>query len=436
MKEYDHDAYYYARWEPTEPEDQDELFIKVQKTFEGIENPEKLVPDFAVDLYSDQECLNLAATLKFSGSSNVELIRGNDGRTFIWKIKNLDAGTYYLKERGQTIDGYTVSTVVNGQVADGETVQVVTKEAVFEAGETKQINQCNNTSIDFGGNFIASDMTDGSYFIWTEETLSAGERSAIIDFVAQNASGDLKNIKNGNPVISFFSTVDKIEEGITYRGTISVKDGKLSFAGTNQWKHVFYGSYTKTEPINAEVEVLNSYTENKADIEIQKYGPSYEGDRLNGAKFSLYQGTYQESDGSDVRIVWSRQPMEGYSGFEVNEQKKLALPSGYYKLVEMTAPDGYRKLNAAICFRIEKGTVTLIGEEGTALESEQEMCKLEGERPEYVLKIKNHVLNDLPSTGGTGIYRYMIGGMLFMLAAALILYKTNAASRERRTKNG
>lgn len=435
--EYDRDAYYYARWEPTEPEDQDELFIKVQKTFEGIEDQEKQIPNFAVELYSDQDCLNLAATLQFSGnSSNVELIRGNDGRTFIWKIKNLDAGTYYLKERDQTVDGYTVSTVVNGQAADGETVQVVTKEAVFEAGETRQINQCNNTSMDFTGNFVASDLTDGSYFIWTEETLSAGERSAIIDFIARYASGDLKNIKKGNPVISFFSTVDKIEEGITYRGLISIRDGKLFFNGTDQWKHVFCGAYTKTEPINAEVEVLNSYTENKAEIEIQKYGSSYGGSRLKGAKFSLYQGTWKEQDGKDAGIVWADQPMDGYSNFEVDEQMKLALPSGYYRLEEVEAPEGHQRLREAICFQIEKEVVTLIGADGKPLESEPQMWKLEGERPSYVLKVKNHVLEDIPSTGGTGIYWYMIGGMLLIFAAVLILYKTNAASRERRTKNG
>lgn len=38
-------------------------------------------------------------------------------------------------------------------------------------------------------------------------------------------------------------------------------------------------------------------------------------------------------------------------------------------------------------------------------------------------QFENTPLYDLPSTGGTGIYLYMIGGMLLMFAAVWILYK-------------
>ena len=41
----------------------------------------------------------------------------------------------------------------------------------------------------------------------------------------------------------------------------------------------------------------------------------------------------------------------------------------------------------------------------------------------WVIKVKNDALYDLPSTGGIGIFWYTIGGMLLMMAAALVLYK-------------
>ena len=40
-----------------------------------------------------------------------------------------------------------------------------------------------------------------------------------------------------------------------------------------------------------------------------------------------------------------------------------------------------------------------------------------------VINLTNKKVYDLPSTGGTGIYLYMIGGILLMFAAAWILYK-------------
>lgn len=40
-----------------------------------------------------------------------------------------------------------------------------------------------------------------------------------------------------------------------------------------------------------------------------------------------------------------------------------------------------------------------------------------------VINLTNKQLYELPETGGNGIFWYTIGGMLLMMAAALILYK-------------
>lgn len=52
------------------------------------------------------------------------------------------------------------------------------------------------------------------------------------------------------------------------------------------------------------------------------------------------------------------------------------------------------------------------------------MCELTaGSTNPPVLTIKNQKLYTLPESGGSGIYWYMIGGMVLMSTAAWILYK-------------
>ena len=60
---------------------------------------------------------------------------------------------------------------------------------------------------------------------------------------------------------------------------------------------------------------------------------------------------------------------------------------------------------------------------GKALSSEPTMWTLSNTAGKYTLTVKNEILYSLPSAGGTGIYLYMIGGMLLMFAAVWILYK-------------
>ena len=51
------------------------------------------------------------------------------------------------------------------------------------------------------------------------------------------------------------------------------------------------------------------------------------------------------------------------------------------------------------------------------------MAQIEETDTGLLLAIRNSEFYELPSTGGTGIYWYTIGGMLLMMGASLILYK-------------
>ena len=73
----------------------------------------------------------------------------------------------------------------------------------------------------------------------------------------------------------------------------------------------------------------------------------------------------------------------------------------------------------------EKGEVILTDMAGNPLTQKPDMWFLTTDE-KNVLTIKNQVVYELPSTGGSGIYRYTIGGALLMMAAALILYRNKS----------
>ena len=108
--------------------------------------------------------------------------------------------------------------------------------------------------------------------------------------------------------------------------------------------------------------------------------------------------------GSDGNIVWTLQ-----SGQNVDLQKL----DGEYTVVETKAPEGYMIHEGGWTLTFSNGLLTMLdGEEvqGTATDG-------------VVLNLSNKQLYELPETGGIGIFWYTIGGMLLMMAAALVLYK-------------
>ena len=92
-------------------------------------------------------------------------------------------------------------------------------------------------------------------------------------------------------------------------------------------------------------------------------------------------------------------------------------------LTETKAPNGYSKLGSSIYFKVENGTVTLTDKDGNQTGEDFELWQLDTTSTTPVLTIKNQKLYSLPESGGSGIYWYMISGMVLMSTAAWILYK-------------
>ena len=128
---------------------------------------------------------------------------------------------------------------------------------------------------------------------------------------------------------------------------------------------------------------------------------------LKGAEFELKSGSTviaTGKSGSDGNIVWTLQ-----SGQNVDLQKL----DREYTVVETKAPEGYMIHEGGWTLTFSNGLLTMLdGEEvqGTATDG-------------VVLNLSNKQLYELPETGGIGIFWYTIGGMLLMMAAALVLYK-------------
>ena len=108
------------------------------------------------------------------------------------------------------------------------------------------------------------------------------------------------------------------------------------------------------------------------------------------------------------------------TGTYISDENGLVLEGdidyGKYRLTEVKAPQGYTVLKDPIQVTVDENGITV-----------QENEKVSYNKSEsddvYVITVTNDMLYELPSTGGIGIFWYTIGGMLLMMAAALILYK-------------
>ena len=177
------------------------------------------------------------------------------------------------------------------------------------------------------------------------------------------------------------------------------------------------GTYT-TE--NGDVEVLKNgntdiengrigvaeFTNKKSvvDIDFEKVDIQTTDTKLSGAEFALYK--------ADVN---GKQTTAQVGTYTSGNQGRIAitdLPIGNYVLVETKAPAGYQC--SAIPWKItvaDNRTITVTYNNNQV------------EPNNNIYQLTNAKVYSLPESGGSGIYWYMIGGMVLMSTAAWILYK-------------
>lgn len=200
--------------------------------------------------------------------------------------------------------------------------------------------------------------------------------------------------------------------------TYTDADGKESKGTTTSSRVETQRTAEDETPKTQLFQLSNMYELANVTLDLKKFGTTYD-NMLDGAEFELYTGMKNQ----DNSVTWESNPQKTIS--VKNEQKELELPEGYYKLKEILAPSGYQLLGNEICFKISNRSISLIDAEGNEINAgKTDMWKLEKDVSDgFILSILNEALYDLPSTGGNGIYVYMIGGVALMMAAMFILYK-------------
>lgn len=308
----------------------------------------------------------------------------DNGQTFTFKVTKLqdESGTIKNDEAGKPLLDTTFGdTSSDGTSKTGSVVVTVTvpKDSSEGSLTSDQLN-------------VLQNLPRGIYEVEEVETSSDYEfDGAEVDTDKTDcyAAKDTQVTQNKKVRFSLGYKLDK-------NNVINVIDASYKHIGGGQNGIVIYTNKLKTATLDLK----------KTDE--KQNNPTY----LDGAYFKL-----EKKSGEN----WG--PVENYDRFSVgNKDTDIELNNlrnGDYRLTEVTAPSGYMLLSSPICFTVSNGTVTLT-DEGTV----SNMCELTTESTNPpVLTIKNQKLYSLPESGGSGIYWYMIGGMVLMSTAAWILYK-------------
>ena len=131
---------------------------------------------------------------------------------------------------------------------------------------------------------------------------------------------------------------------------------------------------------------------------------------LSDAEFELKKDNTLYATGTSGEggaIAWK--PVSG----DIN----LYALNGTFKIYETKAPVGYMKNDSGWTVVFENGLLK-------SLDGTEDGAKIKASAATgVVITLTNQKVYTLPSTGGNGIYWYMIGGMVLMSTAAWILYK-------------
>lgn len=414
---------------------EDETFIEVSKTFNGLTETQiselaKANPPYKITVTGKKQGETPGSLVDFSQDlllkDAVSVTGSATTWTYTWKIKGCGTGTYTIKESGYRKDGYLVDVKINENPVtnpENEGVIVETEASSYTYTQKERVTNCNKQNYEVGvQNLIVAKLTKGEgTFVWTRNPASVNERLAITNLIRTiNGFDNKADLKN-----CYFYSGKGIEGTLIFRGAEIKYDCEniLHFEYPKQWAMFAVGTYEITGGHNAEVEIMNTYNEQTADLDLVKILNSTENTetKLEGAEFDLYcrplgnTGAYHKVNRDTILIDNDNQ-----------EELLRNLEQGQYYLKETKAPTGCVLLTDEIHFKQEGGIIILTDSRGNDIQSEQSMWKLEKHSDDdaYVLTIKNNKLYSLPSSGGSGIYGFTISGVAF-ITAALLLFINN-----------
>lgn len=238
----------------------------------------------------------------------------------------------------------------------------------------------------------------------------------LIDKTGNPVSGRILELLPGKNYSGSFT----VEEADNYGGvrelklddtnrTINYKGHKYSIINADGTTTIRGTTYTVTYSKSGNrYTITNTKSAQKIKILKTRHAEGTPDIYLKGAEFTLV-----DSNGKVVKIGTNT------NGTYISDANGLVLEGdiayGTYSLTEVKAPSGYTKLANPITVTVNDEGITVSGNTNV---------KVKTTNNTYVITVANDLLYELPHTGGTGIYLYMIGGMLLMFAAVWILYKS------------
>ncbi|MCI8586792.1 MAG: LPXTG cell wall anchor domain-containing protein [Lachnospiraceae bacterium] len=160
------------------------------------------------------------------------------------------------------------------------------------------------------------------------------------------------------------------------------------------------------------------------DWQIVKRGTTDNSKPLEDAEFTL---TSKPSQG-EAKVYYGRSQKDSgvLQWYKEDEVINISdIDPGEYELEETKAPTGYMRSNEKWKITLAYGSITVKDSSGEI----RVTPTTENGRQKYEYTFLNEAVYELPSTGGAGIFGYMISGVLLMMAGVLVLYKRKYAGR-------
>ena len=269
----------------------------------------------------------------------------------------------------------------------------------------------NTLKVDLTVNKVWSDRGIKHSSIYAGLYKADGTASSYVELSENNKYSDVfRNVSSSDLVYELrpVTVNENAEFTINGKGYVKVEANNIIVAKANNTDTKYKVSYDEKAVSEDGTMITQTITNTKivTNLNLIKVEKNNKEHLLKNAKFALYTAnddyTYEESNlvtdkiktGSDGRAT-------------VNE-----LVPGKYVLKETKAPDGY-SLSANVW--------QVLVNDDQSVEVRLNGYKVDTEDGAFF--IENIKLYSLPSTGGSGIYWYMIGGMVLMSTAAWILYK-------------
>ena len=328
-----------------------------------------------------------------------------------------------IKVDSETESDYTI---------DGKYYKELSGEAVLMATNERRSNlNISKTVVDKDGNHIQSDQAftftvtvDEGHDdeVWLSAYDSNAEATVMDPSIVSGTGVEYQSSDGYFHAPSGTTLTLTIKDGWNYRFTNLSVGSTYSIEENSPVPDGF--TFVRAEATASNNGTAGTVTGQKTEGTIDKSNSVYTAAYTNRANTTTLKFRKTDENGTTplagavVEIVKGSTGVEGSPFTTTTEDIELTLFDGIYRVKETKAPDGYNVLAGDMYFKTVNGTVTITDQDGN--EKTYEDFTMDTEGGVIVLKLKNHPGQELPMTGGPGTLLYTLGGLMMILASAMM----------------